>query len=285
MKYSATSSRAPLLSSRTPVRDLSLYFSLLTSHSVLSTQHSSVVKKAFKANCPLPTASCQLISLGPKKSRTRFFRHTPLSLLLILLSLTIFSPSVEKEERGKNAFFASEKKSDDVLLVADWVVRSMDNHGMPFVIVDKKSAKLFVFDIEGRILAVTSVLLGLAIGDMTTPGIGNLKLSEILPKDRTTAAGRFLLRHGLNLDGGKVLWIDFESGLAIHTIPAGKSEASRLKRLQSNNLKDRRVTLGCVNVTREFYRTILSPLFDNANGYIYILPETMQTASFFGISR
>ena len=151
--------------------------------------------------------------------------------------------------------------------------------------VEKTNAKLFVFDIEGRILAVTSVLLGLAIGDMTTLGIGNRKLSQILPKDRTTAAGRFLLRHGLNLDGGKVLWIDFDSGLAIHTIPAGNSEASRLKRLQSNNMKDRRATLGCVNVTKEFYRNILSPLFDNANGYIYILPETMQTASFFGISR
>lgn len=215
----------------------------------------------------------------------RFFRHTSFSIVLILLSLAIFTPSVEKEDKGIMTFIGSDKKSDDVLLVADWVIKSMDNHGMPFVIVDKKKAKLFVFDIEGRILAGTSVLLGLATGDMTTPGIGNLKLSQILPKDRTTAAGRFLLRHGLDLQGGKVLWVDFDSGLAIHPIPEGKSEALRLKQLQSKNLNDHRATLGCVNVTREFYRNILSPLFDNANGYVYILPETMQTASFFGINR
>ena len=215
----------------------------------------------------------------------KFSRHTFFSLVLIVLSLTIFSPSVEKEEKGKSAFLGSEKKSDDVLLVTDWVVRNNDNHGMPFIIVDKKQAKLFVFDKDGRILALTAVLLGLAVGDLTTPGTGTIKLSQIPLKDRTTAAGRFLLRHGLNLDGGKVLWIDFEAALAIHAVPAGKSEASRLSQMQSKNIKDHRVTFGCVNTTKEFFSNVLSPLFDTANGYIYILPETMPTATFFGITR
>jgi hypothetical protein len=211
------------------------------------------------------------------------FRHISLFIVLILLSLTIFTTSAEKEESGKRAFFGSENKSDEVLLVADWVVRRRDNHGMPFVIVDKKKAKLFVFDQEGRILSITSVLLGLAVGDLTTPGVGNLKLSQIQPKDRTTSAGRFLLRHGFDLQGGKVLWIDFEAALAIHPVAAGASENSRLKRLKSSILGEHRITLGCVVVTKEFYRTVLSPLFDNANGYVYILPETMPVGSFFGI--
>ena len=112
-----------------------------------------------------------------------------------------------------------------------------------------------------------------------------MKLSQIPPKDRTTAAGRFLLRHGFNLEGGKVLWIDFEAALAIHPVSKGPSHATRLKLLQSKNPNERRVTLGCVNVTDEFYNTVLSPLFDRSNGYAYILPETMPVASFFGINR
>ena len=211
------------------------------------------------------------------------YRHTWLPITLIMLSLAFFTFSEGKEEHARNAFFGFENKSDEVLLVADWVVRSQDNHRLPFVVVDKKQFKLFVFDPDGRVLAVTSVLLGLAIGDITPPGIGNLKLSEIQPKDRITAAGRFLLRHGFDLEGGKVLWVDFESGLAIHSIPAGNNEALRIKRIQSSNPKEHRGTLGCVNVTREFYRHILSPLFDNGNGYVYILPETMPIATFFDI--
>ncbi len=35
--------------------------------------------------------------------------------------------------------------------MADWVVDSGDNRGMPFAIVDKTDAKVFVFDADGRL--------------------------------------------------------------------------------------------------------------------------------------
>ena len=216
----------------------------------------------------------------------KLYRHIAFSLVLTVLSLVLFTASLAQNERGseRRAFFGSETRSGEALLVADWVIRKQDNHGMAFVIVDKKQAKLFVFDVEGRILASSLVLLGAAVGDLTTPGVGDLPLSQIPLKDRTTAAGRFLLRHGLDLKGGKVLWIDFEAALAIHPVAEGGSEMSRLKRMQSSKMEDHRITLGCVVVTKEFYRTALSPLFDSANGYIYILPETMPVAVFFGIN-
>lgn len=163
-------------------------------------------------------------------------------------------------------------------------MKNGEYHGKPFVVVDKKQAKLFVFDSGGRILADTSVLCGLAVGDLTTPGVGDLELSRIPPKDRTTAAGKFLLRSGMDMHGGKVLWIDFDSGFAIHTVPEGKANELRLRKLQSIHPKERRVTLGCINVTKEFYQTILSPLFDKASGYIFIIPETMPADSFFGFT-
>ncbi|MCK7506106.1 MAG: hypothetical protein MZV70_19850 [Desulfobacterales bacterium] len=44
--------------------------------------------------------------------------------------------------------------------VADWVVDSGDNHGMPFVIVDKKEAKVFVFYVDGRLRGAAPALAG-----------------------------------------------------------------------------------------------------------------------------
>lgn len=40
-------------------------------------------------------------------------------------------------------------------------------------------------------------------------GVGDLKLSRIPPKDRTTAAGQFHLRAGMDLNGGDVLMSNF----------------------------------------------------------------------------
>lgn len=58
-----------------------------------------------------------------------------------------------------------------------------------------------MFDSGARIVADTSILCGLAVGD--------LKLSRIPPKDRTTAAGQFHLRAGMDLNGGNVLMSNF----------------------------------------------------------------------------
>src|SRR5688500_6277350 len=53
-----------------------------------------------------------------------------------------------------------------------WVQQSADAAGRPFVIVDKKNAKMHVFDRSGRVIAATPVLLGSAPGDHTVPGVG-----------------------------------------------------------------------------------------------------------------
>ena len=197
----------------------------------------------------------------------------------------LLSVSCETKEVAPGNKIVGSNKSHEVFLVADWVVRSRDSKGLPFMIVDKKHVSLFVFDVEGRILAVTPILCGLAIGDLTTPGVGSMRLSEIPPKDRTTPAGRFFIRRGYDLQGGEVLWLDYESAFAIHVIPEGKSLARSLKGLESARPSEHRQTLGCINVTKEFYATILSRLFSRANGYAYVLPETMPVTMFFGISR
>jgi len=82
----------------------------------------------------------------------------------------------------KRANFEREHKSQDARRVADWVIDSGDNHGLPFVIIDKVDAKVFVFYADGRLRGAAPALLGLARGDDSTPGIGNRKMSSMRPR-------------------------------------------------------------------------------------------------------
>ena len=99
----------------------------------------------------------------------------------------------------KRASFSGEPASREARQVADWVVASRDNRSLPFVIVDKRDAKVFVFDSEGHLRGAAPALLGLAHGDDSVPGIGDRPLSRIKPEERTTPAGRFVASLGNDL--------------------------------------------------------------------------------------
>src|SRR5688572_29361593 len=60
---------------------------------------------------------------------------------------------------GKRAVFAGEQASRNVRHIADWVVDSGDNRGLPFVIVDKTDARIFVFDPGGWLSGAAPALL------------------------------------------------------------------------------------------------------------------------------
>ena len=72
----------------------------------------------------------------------------------------------------KRARFGKEQASPQALHVANWVVDSSDNAGMPFMIVDKILARVLIFDADGSLQGAAPALLGLARGDNSTPGIG-----------------------------------------------------------------------------------------------------------------
>lgn len=170
--------------------------------------------------------------------------------------------------------FLGVSASDDARGIADWVVRSGDNQGLPFIIVDKKDARVFVFDGRARLRGATVALLGLAVGDESAPGVGDRKLSRIPPEQRTTAAGRFVASVGLNLAGQDVLWIDYNASLALHRVLGVGTSQHRLERLAPRSTLSRRVTFGCINVPVEFYEDVVQPEFRGTVGVVYILPET-----------
>jgi hypothetical protein len=183
----------------------------------------------------------------------------------------------------KRADFEGEHKSRDVKRMADWVVDSGDNRGLPFVIVDKIDAKVFVFDGDGRLRGTAPVLLGLARGDDSIPGIGDRQLSDIRPEERTTPAGRFVAMLGYNFDKKDVLWVDYDNAISLHRVVTNQPTERRLQRLATPTPLDNRISYGCINVPAKFYNNVVSPAFTGTNGIVYVLPETRLKSEIFAL--
>jgi hypothetical protein len=182
----------------------------------------------------------------------------------------------------RRAWFGSETGSSEVQRVADWVAESGDNRGLPFMIVDKIGARVFLFDSASRLRGAAPALLGLGRGDDSLPGIGQRRLATMGPGERTTPAGRFeaALGHDLEQD---VLWVDYGAAISLHRVIVGNPKDRRHQRLASASALDNRISYGCINVPVAFYDRMVAPAFKGTVGIVYILPETRTVAETFGI--
>jgi hypothetical protein len=176
--------------------------------------------------------------------------------------------------RPKWANFELERASLEARHVADWVVDSRDNRSLPFAIVDKADAKVFVFDADGRLRGAAPALLGLALGDDAVPGIGDRMLSSIRPGERTTPAGRFVAALGRNVRGVEILWVDYDGAVSMHPVVTSKPEERRAQRLATPTSLDNRISYGCINVPAKFFDYVVRPAFAGTYGIVYVLPET-----------
>jgi hypothetical protein len=183
----------------------------------------------------------------------------------------------------REAGFGAERPSPEARLVADWVLRSGDGEARPFIVIDKRAARVYVFRPDGSLLGAAAALLGSAIGDHTVPGIGERKLSAILPEERTTPAGRFLAVLDLDIRGEEVLWVDYDSAVALHRLPRSAASERRPQRLASATPLDNRITFGCINVTAAFFDNVVAPAFRGTGGVVYVLPERAALHEVFGL--
>lgn len=184
--------------------------------------------------------------------------------------------------RQKRINFRREQASQDAKQVAAWVLDSDNNRGLPFVIVDKKEAKVFVFHADGRLRGAARALLGSALGDDSVPGIGDRQLSSIRPEERTTPAGRFVAVLDRNLHGKTMLWVDYDAAISMHPVITSNAQERRAERLATPASDDKRISYGCINVPVEFFRNVVRPAFAGTNGIVYVLPETRTAREVFG---
>lgn len=184
--------------------------------------------------------------------------------------------------RGRHADFGTQSPSPDVRHVADWIADSRDNGRAAFFVVDKKQARLYLFDSAGRLQASTPVLLGSAIGDDSVPGIGLRPVAAVRPAERTTPAGRFVGEPGHNTDGEDVVWVDYAAAVSMHRVRAAIPKERRLHRLATPTSADNRITYGCINVPTVFYEDHVRATFARQRAIVYVLPEVRSVQAVFG---
>jgi hypothetical protein len=210
----------------------------------------------------------------------------PMTGLALCLSIAFFSagcvpPSVATKQdsnpmlkvaNSEDAESASRRTKD----MAEWIVSSKDNRNKPFAIVDKVNAKVHVFRADGKSYGEAPVLLGLAKGDHSVPGIGNKTYAQIKPEERTTPAGRFEAIMGKNHKGKEILWLDYEQALSMHAVVKGIPRDRRAQRLASATPLDNRISYGCINVPVPYFKEVIQGNFSGTGGVVYIMPETGQ---------
>ncbi len=174
--------------------------------------------------------------------------------------------------------------SPDLRRLVAWVLQSADNGAANFVVVDKKMARLYVFDANARLLAHTPVLLGWARGDSSVPGIAQRPMAQVLPHERTTPAGRFMAVAGHNAAGEDVVWVDHAAAVSMHrlrTNAAHEAKERRVARLASTSAADNRISYGCINVPASFFDAHVRPRFLQQRAPVYVLPEQKRLQQVF----
>jgi hypothetical protein len=204
-------------------------------------------------------------------------------ILLASLLLSVSPGAALAELRSVEARPADVELSaaKPVQRLAAWVARSSDNEGLPYAIVDKASATVFVFGRDGVLRGAAPALIGSAHGDDSAPGIGERELDAIRPEERTTPAGRFRARYGPAVGGRTVLWVDYATAVSLHEVVTSSHEERRLERLSSASPEDNRITYGCINVSTAVYEALIRPTFRGTESIFYVLPETRSLEEVF----
>jgi hypothetical protein len=231
-------------------------------------------------------ASLAATSFAAKKPPTTASKSKAATAKVVKKSIA--KPEIEDHGPGaiqgkyvKRANLKQESASPEARQMADWVVDSGDNKHMPFVILDKKEAKVYVFHAHGGLRGAAPVLLGITVGDDSFPGVGSKPLRDVKPEEKTTPAGRFVAASDKNNHGADIVWVDYDSSVSMHAVVKGTPVERRAERLASPLPSERRISYGCVNVPTTFFRTALLPSFKKSDGIVYVLPETRATKQVF----
>ncbi len=156
-----------------------------------------------------------------------------------------------------------------------------DGNRRPRRTIDKAGATLYVFAPPGHLLGASPILVGLARGDDSVPGIGTRPIAAIRPEERTTPAGRFVARPGNNSGGEHVVWVDYDDAISMHSVRPVVASEHRLERLASADPAQHRISYGCINVPTAFFASTAGPAFEQPGGVIYVLPETRSLEASF----
>lgn len=180
---------------------------------------------------------------------------------------------------------AAQEPSLEVTQLVQRAIAARDNRGQAFAVVDKKRARVHVFTADGTLRGTSPVLLGLAKGDDSVPGIGERPMAQIRPHERTTPAGRFASEPGVNTHGEDIVWVDYDAAVSMHRVRTANKADRRLERLATPTIADNRISYGCINVPAAFYDDYVKPALGSTRGVVYVMPETESAERRFSFMR
>lgn len=220
--------------------------------------------------------------MPPKKNHNLFVMCRTLCLMAFFL-FCVAHPGLPAfcSTKGQETALPelSREASEDVKITFRRIMKTNDNNKLPFAIIDKKNAAMFVFNAYGSPLSSGPVLLGISRCDTIDPKTLNAKLGDISSEKRVTPSGKYQAQIGKDLHGKELLWVTYDYAIAIHPVIEVPGQQRR-RRLQSQSAEDNRITWGCINALPSFYETIISPVFRPKGGIVYVLPEEVPVENF-----
>ena len=228
----------------------------------------------------LIAAAALVITLPPAGLATLRSPHPSAASTTAATAVERIAP-IDRGDTFRPADFGAHAATADVRFIADWVADSGDNRGLPYVILDKRDARVYVFDAAARIVDSSPVLLGAASGDDSVEGIGTRPMHLVRPEEKTTPAGRFVAWAGRNASAEDVVWVDYDAAVSMHRVRLVDVKERRLERLASPDPAQRRISYGCINVPVAFFDSVVWPLLSTSQAVVYVLPETRDVETVF----
>lgn len=145
-----------------------------------------------------------------------------------------------------------------------------------YIVIDKPSATLYVFNENNEIVGTMPVLLGKTKGEAPN----RVDVNDEKAVGSTTPAGKYKLgKVGKNfakkvstLYEGRLLKILGAGPLAIHmTYPEEFKE--RTEALNTKSVEDNRKSWGCINISPENFDKYIKPYFSKGDQFIFITPD------------
>ncbi len=158
----------------------------------------------------------------------------------------------------------------------------------PFFVADKPNGKVHLFDETGKHIASSDALYGKAEGDVLTAESRTKKADELADVDKVTPAGTYTITvsESKDYEGGYVLRLNDKNGdlggIAIHSVYLGDAKENRPAKLLSKDLKDKKVSYGCINTSQDFFvNKILPKIGSFNNAGVVVIPDAQETLMSF----
>lgn len=150
------------------------------------------------------------------------------------------------------------------------------NGDRDFLMIDKARGRIIVFE-HGAATFSGTALTGQSLGDFIPPDAFGLSFHQTTGlKYKVTPAGRFTVSPGYDkaygdtLDVNEIRGKDWE--VSIHRVWLGAPAEHRDARLLTATGQDKHITYGCVDVTADTMRQLLSRLPNADRIPLYIVP-------------